>query len=74
MELYVSSERKKELYFVWTVRQQQDLTWKQVKCWEEFDGLLNDGYTFPAMLAYFILYGQDELEEICENYGKWVVR
>ena len=27
------------------VRQQQDLTWKQVKCREEFDGFLNEGYT-----------------------------
>lgn len=50
------------------IRQQQDLTWKQVMCQEEFNGLLNEGYTLPAMLEYFICHGQDEREKIREYY------
>lgn len=52
------------------VRQQQDLTWKQAKCREEFNGILNEVYTLPVMLEYFIRHGQDEQEEIREYYKK----
>ena len=50
------------------VRQQQDLIWKKVKCREEFNGFLSEGYTLPGMLEYFIRHGQDEQEEIREYY------
>ena len=56
------------------VRQQQDFTWKQVECREEFNGLLHEGYTFPAMLEYFIRHEQDEREEIRKYYEERIAR
>lgn len=56
------------------VRQQQDLTWKQAKCQEEFNGFLSESYTLPAMLEYFIRHGQDEREEIREYYEERIAR
>lgn len=56
------------------VRQQQDFTWKQIMCREEFNGCLSEGYTLPAMLEYFIRYGQDEREEIRKYYEERIAR
>ena len=56
------------------VRQQQDLTWKQVNCQDKFNGFLNEDYTLPAMLEYFIRHGQDENEEIRQYYDERIAR
>lgn len=56
------------------VRQQQDITWKQTKCREEFNGFLSEGYTLPAMLEYFIRHGQDEREDISRYYEERISR
>lgn len=53
-----------------TIRQQYDIMWNYTQCRSRFKGELNEGWSLPVMMEYFVRHDEEDRENIRKYHRK----